>query len=132
MIPARDLVIWKAGNDMGELDKLIEERYISQKEAADICGVAAQSLSKWCREGYMGAKVGGRYIIDRKDLDQFVKTRGNPNFKSDAYQQKLATDRRNKRISSQEAEEALQRAAEAPQEPVEEKAGGIMMGRRRR
>jgi len=115
---------------MGELDKLVEERYLSPTQAAAICGVETNALRRWCKDGYMGAKVGNRYIIDRNDLDQFVKSKGNPNFKLQSYQDAMARERRDNRITSSEAQEALDKAANMPQETVEDQTGGIMMGRK--
>ena len=111
---------------MGALDQLISDRYVSTKEASDITGIDQASITRWCRSKFFGAKVGGRYIIDRNDLDQFVKKRGNPNFHKPEYQNELARKRRDTRISLQEAADKLYEVCNEP-EP-----GQIMMGRKRR
>tara|TARA_R100001143_G_C3323507_1_gene115920 strand:- start:53 stop:412 length:360 start_codon:yes stop_codon:yes gene_type:complete len=117
--------------NVGKLDKLFEDRYISTKEAANILGISQTLLSKWCTEGFLGAKVGGRFYVDRKDLDTFTKKRGNPNFQNSDYQEELSRKRRDSRISSQEAEKALETPPEAPAGKMSVRTGGIMMGRRR-
>ena len=116
---------------MGKLDKLFEDRSISTKAAANILGSSQSLISKWCNDGFLGAKVGGRYYVDRKDLDAFTKKRGNPNFQNSEYQEQLAVKRRDHRISSQEAEKALETPPEAPAGKMSVTTGGIMMGRKR-
>lgn len=117
---------------MGALDNLIADRYVSTKEASAISGIDQASITRWCRSKFFGAKVGGRYIIDRNDLDQFVKKRGNPNFHKPEYQTELARKRRDTRISSQEADEKLNEVAcDKPKAACDKpKFGGIMMGRK--
>ena len=113
---------------MGELDKLIEERYITTTQASKIWGIHKDTINRWCRSGYIGAKIGGRYIVDKIDLESISKKRGNPNFHDKEYQDNFARQRRDDRISSQEAAEALDSRVKDT-EPV---TGGIMMGRKRR
>lgn len=117
---------------MGALDQLIADRYVSTKEASDITGIDQASITRWCRSKFFGAKVGGRYIIDRNDLDQFVKKRGNPNFHKPEYQNELARKRRDTRISSQEAADKIYEACNKPEPLHKTELGQIMMGRKRR
>ena len=118
---------------MSELDNTVSERYVSTKEASAICGIDQASITRWCRSKFFGAKVGGRYIIDRLDLDMIVKKRGNPNFHKPEYQNELARKRRDSRISAKELADKLQVACDNAEGACDNAAmGGIMMGRKTR
>jgi len=114
---------------MGKLDRLVESRFVSTSEAAKLTGIPSSQLCSWCAAGYFGAKVAKRWLIDREDLKEFVGlAAGNPNFHSQEYQEKLTKQRREQRITAQEAAEAL----ESPQTPPDSKPKpSIMMGRKR-
>jgi len=117
---------------MGELDNTVSERYVSTKEAAAICGIDQASITRWCRSKFFGAKVGGRYIIDRHDLDAIVKKRGNPNFHKPEYQNELARKRRDSRITAQELADKIKVACDNAEVASDNAGhGGIMMGRKR-
>ena len=109
---------------MGKLDRLVESRFVSTAEAAKLTGIPSTQLGNWCAAGYFGAKIGNRWIIDREDLTEFVGlAAGNPNFHSAEYQEKLTKQRREQRITAQEAAEAL----ESPQTPPDPKPKSSIM-----
>jgi excisionase family DNA binding protein len=52
-------------------------------EAAAELGLSLSRVHKLCRSGRLGFSVGGRYVIDRVELDlfkQIPRPVGNPNF----------------------------------------------------
>lgn len=46
---------------------------LSIPQAAARSGLSRSLLRRYCQQGRIGSKVGGRYVIDADELDIFVK-----------------------------------------------------------
>ena len=51
---------------------------VSVAEAADVLGLTQVRVGQFCREGRIGQKVGGRWVISMDELHQFAKIPRNP------------------------------------------------------
>ena len=46
---------------------------LSPEEAAIVVGVSTRRIHQFCKEGRLGQRVGGVYVIPRKDAVKFAK-----------------------------------------------------------
>lgn len=53
-------------------------RWFSKKQAMVYAGVSMPTLDKWIKNGLPASKVGGRVLIDRRNLDKFISSGGRP------------------------------------------------------
>ena len=59
-------------------------KFLSTIEAAELLNLSDRTVSKYCKEGRLGTRVGWQYIITDTELALFKKVprqRGNPNWK---------------------------------------------------
>ncbi len=64
---------------------------LSVPQAAIVLGVSETRVAKFCREGRIGQRVGGRWIIDHEELAEFAaieRPTGNPAFRAAAKKHK--------------------------------------------
>ena len=51
---------------------------LSTSEAAKILGVTQRLIGRYCKQGRLGKKVAERYLITRKELEKFRKSKRAP------------------------------------------------------
>jgi excisionase family DNA binding protein len=57
------------------------DKFISVKDAAFALHISMRRVQALCKAGRLGAKVGGRYLITKKEVDLFIRRpAGNPKW----------------------------------------------------
>ena len=67
-------------------EKLVEDKWISQAEAARIRGVSPQAIGRLQNKGrFRTLQIGGRALLDRRDVENYKPKRtGRPRKKKNA------------------------------------------------
>jgi len=67
----------------------LSQQFLTIEEVAEFLRVKKTTVQRWCREGQMThTKVGKRYLIDRADLEKWLKKR----TKREAWRQRGGRD----------------------------------------
>jgi len=74
-----DRIFESINKQVDQTVRLIEKKYavrteyFSKKNACTYADIEYPTLEKWLRKGLPIAKVGGKYLLKRTDLDEFIE-----------------------------------------------------------